>query len=779
MSAVLPSGPANEVLATPDGSSGTVILRALVAADIPSLPESKVTNLVTDLAAKVPTSRTIATTAPLTGGGDLSANRTLAISAFTGDSGSGGAAGAVPAPPAGSAAAGKFLKADGTFSVPASGSSIALQHDGTANSSSTVLNLKSSASVAVSDLGSGAISLAVQIVSGSALIQEVSGSAVLVSTLATTFASNTVAGNTILLEFIYNSAGGSSPTCSDTQGNTYTLYNLQGVSGGTPFTSGVFIATNIVGGANTVTLNISPNVKPTVNLYEYPKSTVDAYVPALSISNGATLGTGNVTTTAYGDILHLSAATLGVGAISTTPTWPQVATQSNIGTTPFIVTGFDGVASAAGVYSNTVGFGTTGGSVGLSLIALKMSIAPGTGSVSRVSASVPSRQTVTVTNPTTTPAIAITDNAQSANLVFAGPASGSAAVPTFRAVAATDLPVMVASGSSHAVGAVPDPGATAGTTKFLREDATWAVPAGGSSPTTTKGDLAGYSTASARIPVGADTQVLTADSSQVLGLKWAANPAGFANPMTTKGDVIAGATGGTATRLPVGSDGQVLTADSTQATGTKWAAGGGGGGGSSCPALSSFTWVNQGASTAIQNGSSSGPILMHIVDSSSLNWRGLFVAQPSTPYKVQAQFRMAIGKGFVSSQDAGIYFYDGTKLMGFEFLTQTTGILPRVERINNVNSDNSTVASGPTQFTGNPISPFFSPLWVQLRNSGTTLFFDYSFDGVNFINFYSEAVGTFITPTKIGFGGISVASDAANYVLNNLLNWVTVGNATL
>jgi hypothetical protein len=40
-------------------------------------------------------------------------------------------------------------------------------------------------------------------------------------------------------------------------------------------------------------------------------------------------------------------------------------------------------------------------------------------------------------------------------------------------------------------------------------------------------------------------------------------------------------------------------------------------------------------------------------------------------------------------------------------------------------------------------------------------------------------VGTFITPTKIGFGGISVASDAANYVLNNLLNWVTVGNATL
>lgn len=39
---------------------------------------------------------------------------------------------------------------------------------------------------------------------------------------------------------------------------------------------------------------------------------------------------------------------------------------------------------------------------------------------------------------------------------------------------------MVGSGTGHKGGLVPDPGATAGTTKFLREDGTWAVPAGGS-----------------------------------------------------------------------------------------------------------------------------------------------------------------------------------------------------------------------------------------------------------------------------------------------------------
>jgi hypothetical protein len=67
---------------------------------------------------KVPTTRTLSTTAPLTGGGDLSANRTLAIDAFTGDAGAGGAKGAVPAPAAGDAAAGKFLKASGAWVTP-------------------------------------------------------------------------------------------------------------------------------------------------------------------------------------------------------------------------------------------------------------------------------------------------------------------------------------------------------------------------------------------------------------------------------------------------------------------------------------------------------------------------------------------------------------------------------------------------------------------------------------------------------------------------------------
>ena len=52
------------------------------------------------------------------------------------------------------------------------------------------------------------------------------------------------------------------------------------------------------------------------------------------------------------------------------------------------------------------------------------------------------------------------------------------------------------------------------------------IQVGAVSPLTTKGDLYGFSTLDARIPIGANNTVLTADSAQSLGLKWATPAAG-------------------------------------------------------------------------------------------------------------------------------------------------------------------------------------------------------------------------------------------------------------
>jgi hypothetical protein len=76
---------------------------------------------------------------------------------------------------------------------------------------------------------------------------------------------------------------------------------------------------------------------------------------------------------------------------------------------------------------------------------------------------------------------------------------------------------------------------------------------------------------------GTTGQILAKNSNTDLDFTWSADAGIPATILDAKGDLIAASAADTAARLAIGTDGHILTADSTQSTGMKWAAAGSGG----------------------------------------------------------------------------------------------------------------------------------------------------------------------------------------------------------
>lgn len=159
----------------------------------------------------------------------------------------------------------------------------------------------------------------------------------------------------------------------------------------------------------------------------------------------------------------------------------------NLGANSFTIKTHDGVT--------TVGTAATGTAYYITLLdnltdagtwdVLRPFGGPGSGTLTSVAMTVPSFLSVAGSPITTAGTLAVTLATQTANTIFAGPTTGSAAAPTFRAMVAADMLQMVGdSGSGGVKGAVPAPAAgDAAAGKFLGAAGTWSTPGGSGAST--------------------------------------------------------------------------------------------------------------------------------------------------------------------------------------------------------------------------------------------------------------------------------------------------------
>lgn len=298
-----------------------------------------------------------------------------------------------------------------------------------------------------------------------------------------------------------------------------------------------------------------------------------------------------------------------------------------------------------------------------------------------------------------------------------------------------------------------------------------------------KGDLAagtGSDTA-ARLGVGTNGQVLAADSTTATGLIWTTAGSGAVASdaiWDAIGDLAGGTGANTAARLAVGTDAYVLTADSTAATGLKWAT-------SNDPVTDvfgaadtayEFATTSLAGLTAIGTATAEdahttvpGHLYLRRAATSSVALTGRYAASPATPFTaicklsdhtyVSANYQRAGGL-FVGQATPGV--------MEAIHVLFNAGVVIAHERYTNPTTFAATIG------TNRLISAVSFPLYYGVVvNSTTNVDFWFSFGG----RVWQKRTAARDPLITIGSVGVVVDPENATYAVSGAYDFLRIWNS--
>lgn len=260
----------------------------------------------------------------------------------------------------------------------------------------------------------------------------------------------------------------------------------------------------------------------------------------------------------------------------------------------------------------------------------------------------------------------------------------------------------------------------------------WAIVGSGSSPLTTKGDVYVYGSADDRLPIGTDGHVLTADSAQALGVKWAA-ASGTGGNALERWNVSAGTDEGYDDEFLDGSldEDWISVYKTSYETGYIEASG--------VKGLSCLYKAGQ--------GSWIHPSLLKA-------FTGL-----TPPYYIETCVSV-IGRSF-ANQAAGLIMADGATYEAGKQIVWYPGYNGHIVTMRPLT--NFTTNGGQTEYGINNGS-MMNRIYLRLEHSATNTFDGYiSIDGVSWINFVADYSYT-MTPTH--FGLVLSGVDNSTYEFN-------------